>query len=338
MSVFRAGTGATHGQRSGSFYAGGVNRRVIGITVVAFALLAVLVVPGLVARPLAGRATTIPIPAPPQVGDCVLDPIGPAVSDTTTNTWVLPSPRYGRCGPAHTAEVIEVAAEVPAVSTDPITGQPVAGTQFDPVVGVCGRTLAGYIGMDGVTGDGEFDGWIPSFMVGTAVIGPHPWQRADGQRWAACVVMASDEHGLTVPMSTVVRGALRTGTMGSQFGLCLNLIGTTSSMVPCAEVHRTEWFGNASWAADAAKPGVTLEGCRRLVAAATLIPAATIDRSLTIEVDVEQADRSGDVAEHGATADEVQWTQATCKVTARNGRSLEGSLLGLGTRPIPLAG
>ncbi len=319
-------------------YADEVDRRAVGLTVLALALLAALVVPGFASRSVAGRATTVPVPAPPQVGDCVLDPIGPAVSDATNNTWVLPSPRYGRCDVSHTAEVIEVAANVPTVTTDPNTGQPVMTTQFDPVMGMCGRTLAGYIGMDGVTSRGGFEGWFPSFMVTTSVIGPRPWQRADGQHWAACVVLAADEHGLTVPTTTVVRGALPTGTIGAQFGLCQSVVGNVSSVVPCGEPHSTEWFGNASWAAGDADPGITAAGCRRLVAAATLIPAATIDRSLTIRVKVEYTNRSGDVVEHGATADEIKWTQASCEATATNGRSLEGSLLGLGTRPIPLVG
>ena len=78
---------------------------------VVLALLAAFVVPNLAGKRIDGSATRVPIPEPPQVGQCLLTDINGQRSALSYAQVVVAAAPVGPCGDANYGEVVSVTAD-----------------------------------------------------------------------------------------------------------------------------------------------------------------------------------------------------------------------------------
>lgn len=169
--------------------------------------------------------------------------------------------------------------------------------------------------------------WTKSLSVESVLVGPDAHDRAAGRTWVACVVTTGGpSYGAPAPLAS----AWANRTMPDAFGLCwAQDVQPRGTPLPCRSAHRTQqiaigFVASPSDAAtsivSAASQDAVARGCREIAATTLGVSEPTLGGALEVRV---VADRSGSPF--------VQ-----CAVTVTGGRQLVGSLIGLGTRPLPL--
>ena len=163
----------------------------------------------------------------------------------------------------------------------------------------------------------------------TTLVGPNSLQRDAGKHWSACIVGSDNAQ----PYLGRLHNALTTGVLPPQFGSCwpsVDLSGPEQSA--CDAPHAVELLGSTSLGG---KP----------------VSATEIRRTCTIYA--SRALRNTDPTRHGAIRLEtldfdhtpaivrppngpLHDTYVACIATAPNGRQFDGTLIGLGKRPLPL--
>jgi hypothetical protein len=306
-----------------------MDRRQWGVVMLVTVLLLALLVPVIGGRRMPGVAARVPIPGPPQVGDCLTTEVGSGRSALAYAQTTVFAPSLGPCGEHNYGEVVFLASDS---SSFPAS---VVNRMSNPEPLACESSAAGYLGWptdspqpaDPAPGsvDRMLGNWRPAATAAVALIGPDLAQYLVGQDWIACVVLPQ-----VAPYAGSGRGGLAGGSADA-FGVCVVDGGMpVQQAVPCSDAHRSEIF--ATIAAQDQTRAVDLESCFRLVQRLTDMADPTAGGALQIEV---ATDRSVVAMTHTVQAPAVAARAGRCVVTALGERRLGASLVGIGDRPLP---
>ncbi len=266
------------------------------------AAVAAMVVSAAAHRVSPGRAVVAAPERAPVVGDCLLTPasdisLGGLPSAAVTILTSCDGPRYG--------EVVHVGL---APETEWVT---------------CADSARSYVGLSAdVTVS-----WTALPALQTLIISPTWAQQAAGQKWAACVAYVGDTE---LPIS--LAHLLDQWISASPLSQCTFDPGVTELRdAQCSAPHRTEVLGTV--AVNAPLPDLTTS-CRELATAATRMADPTAGGTLRIQAVVtHDASPGASTAGLSPTGEGI----ATCQITTTGGRTLTGSLLGLGSHAVPWA-
>lgn len=281
---------------------------------------------------VSGSGEVAPVPGPPAVGECLLEKTDEAAG------WGFGHPLYpglelAPCAGPRWGEVVSV---LPGALTAPtmVTTTDASGVEVSevPNQGLCSRDLLAYIGVAA----GPRFGW--STQIGTtAAIGPTNRQRMAGQSWVGCVIVPVTQGAVApAPYRGTIRNALTVGTLPSLFASCSDLLTAADFInAACDHPHHLEILGVRTTSASDTQETMDAN-CRQLAPwlmrnndptmlglLAVKTAAAHIDANTGVPV--EGFGPSGDSA------------KAACWVEPVDSRQLRGTLIGVGTGPIPWA-
>lgn len=296
-----------------------MGQRARGVLTLLLALLIVLAVSALNGRDLPGTAVAQPVPAPTQVGDCVLEDLywAQGEMDTTSTVGSVPPAQLGPCDGARYGEVFTVSTTTPADSLD------------------CYGPVNEYLGLPSVDSGGS-SGWQIGINAYGVTVSPSALQTAAGQRWAACVVVpATAVAGASSRFPAPVRDAMHSdnGVIGL-LGACFDDL-KIQLYRPCVDPHGVEVIGYRDSTVPRTSTQLDQE-CRALVTRMTGLADPTGGGRLTVEVLSFAYDNQGNqVAGTAAAADANGFTVCSVRPDDPAGR-LTAGLLALNGRPIPL--
>ena len=295
-------------------------RRIAGIAMIVLAGVGVGAATTLRQQVTGGSAAAIAIPAPPQVGDCVLDgaELPQRVSSGT------PTFGYGPCVGARAGEVVSVVADpwVDPGAKDSHTAMR-DGSPSDAIAAQCAQDARVYAGLaaapptiDPAAGGVSFS---PSIWLPVSALFPDDRQRAVGQDWVACVVESPTDTTFAGSVRAVFARQQPSGTLPAAFARCLVEANATTAG-DCDVPHQVELLGFrlVKDTPDAAR--LARSACTDFAATVLKRPDPTAGGALEV---VSIYDRSTH--------------EATCQIASAGPRLLRGSLIGLGDRPIPWA-
>lgn len=283
--------------------------------VIALALLAALIVPGLHGRPVVGHAVRGP---EPLVGDCVVATSPPP--DPAAVSEGRPMGETAACSAPGAARVIArfplvgVPARRPARGVDqltPLCRDAIQAQKRDLQGGPFSFTWIG----------GEVE-MLPALNLSAIPLTPGPAATERGERWLACGAATPDKVGRLVASSTPIQGIdVRWTVCGTEDLRTLLQSGDFYSQltVPCDRPHRWQLLGSASGARyDENRPLPDLTGVCNSYA------QAAIGHS-------DPSAWDGLFVDTPSLAPE----KLDCVMGSIDGRLLSGSLLALGGKPIP---
>jgi len=317
-----------------------MHRRLMGALLVIAAMTAAMVVPVGGGLRIAGNATTIELPGAPTVGDCMLETTTEFVqaavharsrtapSPTVPATPNLLAPTFGSCqGQLAAGEVVALVSA---------TGDPRAR-----------RAWAEGSGLDCRTAALLYAGLVPAagrFVIPDQPIGPVAWNLSvnlratwvlpsrilqdSGRTWVACIV---------APMNAGkyqgrIAGAYQGGRLPDELGTCWDQprVGAGINPVDCGRPHRAELI-SAGIITDVASTTTAqvLEACRQLAARSVGTSDPTFGGALAVTIS------PGDIThlpDHGSEP------SILCFISAPDGPSLNGTLIGVGDGPLPYTG
>ncbi len=281
-----------------------MDRRLVGALTLLLATTAVLVAPALQHPGLSGRASAAALPGPPAVGSCLL------VRDAVA-------------GPVDCAEPhdLEVTAGVDSDATTPSPEQ-------------CTQRAVDYVAPIRV------DDWLVPLAMDVAVIPAPPGERAGDRGWQACTMRPTTHDRF----AGTVRGMTLADYRSDVFGSCFDQ--HPGPKIRCDSPHDAELLGTADVVVtDAAPAGnrvrqlpgasalsapliADLTGrCTSLAARLTGVADPTYAGLLGIRMFVRGVDPT-------AQPDTLR-VAVSCVAVAPPGQPLSGSVVGLGTRPLP---
>lgn len=165
-------------------------------------------------------------------------------------------------------------------------------------------------------------------------LSPTARQRAAGQQWLACATYLTNESDSGVISVVEYKGSLRnaesTGVGRDYLGYCpteADWNEMTSSR--CQKPHHGEIFGIGGLSHYVARTTLT-SSCANLVAKVT--QHADLARDGRLVVDVQVTDMNGNTF-RGAIIPKN--SNIRCGVVTTGSRTLQGSLIAIGTAPIP---
>ena len=314
-------------------------RRGAGLAVIAVGLLAAVVIHIAAGRTVPGSAQAVPVPGPPVVGQCVggkFD-LGWDMPGADPTKYRYPELTLGPCSQVHYGEVVSIIATPtkPTVTIDSGGG----GTDIDDEnTPVCNQAAARFLGITGPGGDFPvlYGYWSIDTSLLVVPMTPTVRQRAVGEHWLACVTYlaspSADEQTTPVGYHGTLRSAQSTGVGRDYLGECpaeADWHQMTSS--GCLLPHHGEIFGIGGLAKSVPRATLTAS-CTKLVAQITKSTAAGLDAYLTVAV---QATDNTDNTVNGPTL--PAHATVHCGLLTTRGRLLKGSLIAIGSKPIPWA-
>jgi hypothetical protein len=302
-----------------------MDRKLKGVLLLAVVLFLAILLPSLQAKEIRGTAVVGHIPGAPRVGECLLQtPPDPAVLASPGTSY-----RLGSCAGAHFGEVAEV---IPGSGAPASAGATAGGDEISSLPKAC-TDEDDYLGWSSPVHDSSGVRWAP---IDTAVIRMEPTalQHAFGQDWVVCVVTPSSGGSYTGS----VKGTLATGKLPSVFGQCASTDNPTSALPPvrCDRPHRFEIFGVATLPDDFADQRALDSQCALVVRATTRMPDASAHGQLTVTAVVSHEDADFQAMPGFGSTGSPAVTEATCVAGVTGTHLLDGTLFGLGTKPLPL--
>ena len=314
-------------------------------------LVTAIVMPNLAAQRVAGSPVAAPIPGPPAVGDCLLDPT--AASWLYNRNPIYAPRRLQPCSGPRYGEVIAVitdgrSPERIAAATLTTTHPMGQAPSDDPTLRSCDAALNPYLGLPpGPRGDGvdAVDGWTYTGLAIPAPVGPDNRQSAAGQHWVACVVIGLDPDRHTgtasVYLQRYVGSARRVYAIGrppSAFALCVSKMILPQILQPagCSRPHAVEVFGVTETHSKHVTQAQLNASCGKLARRLTRMPDLTAGGRLAVTADSLHLDPYGG-GQLGLSTAESESGFSICLATVFDTHLLKGALLGLGTRPVPWA-
>ncbi len=300
-----------------------MNRRATGLALLVGAIIAVLLVPVVSGRRVAGVAQRAPTPDPPKIGDCLQDvPSKPSSMDFAAPLFA------GTTTPCGLRNVAEVVGIVPNVYFSPPTldnGTSVAqSVDCDPFV----REYLGWSNPPNATTVSGNESptiptWAPANAISTGLLGPNLAQFVDGQRWVACVLYP--EFG---PFDGSIRQSVLNGHAVNAYAAC-QATAVTPQVVSCAEPHQAEILGQAEVSdqnqdLDASCAGLV----HQLTGMNDITAGGFLRATITITPDDDQT--SGPLASRAGHKYLV-----LCSSQVVGSRMLISSLIGIGSRSLP---
>lgn len=288
-----------------------MQRRRIGLAVLMLAVLAMVMVPRAIDRPIAGTPQIGPIAQAPSEGSCLPPFADQAELDALTTPHTVP------CDQPHGAEVTLVMGLGSASEPDPVW--PTSGTDrilAEPIAACQARNagFTGASGTSGVLGAPHYQRVPPRYRSKVTV--PSRIQWLAGQRWYACSVVPDTPAPISY---TGTAAGSMFATPPAPFATCATAPHGTP--VPCDRPHTAEQLTIGDAGSAPSWPPSPLENantCR--VLAATIIGAPDPEFGGLIEI-TGWFDGSG----------------MSCWLRAADGRTLVGTLIGHGSGPLPIS-
>ncbi len=303
-----------------------MERRLAGIVVLLLALSAIVVVPSLDGRRVSGTAVATTFADPPQVGDCLRAPFAlTAVVAGSPPEISVTSIDLGSCEG-------EASGEVVAFWETSVAAQQAPSSRFG---GPCYRQAAEYSGLESSNRSTDLPGapvggpvrWKPTIGFNPFLVVPGELEQRAGRSWVACMVLPVGG----VAYSGTLRNAFSQG-LPAQFGLCFSSANfdVLPTLLLCDQPHAAELLATG-WIRDRSQVSLAEvhDACREV--AGRLIGAADPTRGQALEIvtdrlTAQSVDRSDGPLTIG------------CFATAAGATQLSGSVIGLGERPVPIAG
>ena len=314
-----------------------MDRRAVGFLVVVLGLLAAVIVPNAMGRTIPGVALAVPVPGQPSTGECVGQKFDHAwnMVGADPSKYRYPELVLDDCGQAHYGEVVLVIAR----PTKPkvVVNQSGGVSIDDDNIVACNEATARFLGLFDSAGSPAllFGYWSFAIFPSVVPLTPTVRQRAAGAQWLACatylVKQPDADGGPPIRYKGSLRDAESTGVGRDYLGYCpaeadWNQMTTHSCMMP----HHGEIFGLGGLSHDVTRATLTAS-CTKLVEQVTKNPDLHRDGRLIVDVQVTIDGRTV----KGATIPKGSTLQ--CGVVATGGRMLRGSLIAIGTEPIPWA-
>lgn len=314
-----------------------MRHRQLGVLVIALVAVLVTVVANLRPTIIQGSAQSAPVPGIPAVGDCVLDALGGSLLASANETATSRSSHYSRqqIGPCAGARYGEVVAVMRTPRAPVMAGDATSRYLEDPNMDSCYLSTPSYLGLPAGSVSTY---WMPNLRRTSVMSAPTIRQQAAGQQWVACVVGLPPPNGSAGPVigssyNSSLRDALHTGSQRDHLGSCLESTDRElDSGTDCGLPHALETFAFGSTNGLPVSRTALQESCGQLVRRLTGLPDPTAGGQLVIDMYVGQGS-AADNAEPQIPADTV----LQCGVAAADNRRLSGSLIALGTQPIPWA-
>jgi hypothetical protein len=305
-----------------------MDRRFSGFLALVVAMLALGVVPNVLGRSTAGTPQAEVIADPPAVGQCVT-----AIADSTSQDqrsggsvvvaapWSLPVASIApRCAGKVIGEVISVrtTTRAPSISTleEYYRSNPDCRSQVEAYLGTKAETTI--MGVE----------WRKSLFVDAVTVGPNAHDKAAGRTWTACVLSTV---GQWYQAPAPLRSSWATRRLPDAFGLCWAAeIVPYGLLAPCSSPHTTQQLADgfvegpsdsSTSIVSAAPSSAVLSGCRQVAASIMGVTDPTMGNRLTVKV----------------VSDPVGGPYVRCAVRVTGDRKLVGSIIGLGTKRLPLA-
>ena len=314
-----------------------VNRRWIGLMVLFVVILGVSATARVAHRQVAGTGQIGPIPGPPSIGDCLLEPVGRRSRAVQTEHAAVAT------GPGEGRRYGEVVSVISAAQVQPFRQDINDGSVVDPNLDICENTTVLFLGLGAGPGHpanpavpghpiNVFTYWSPVLLTSFFyAAGPSALQTSMGQRWLACISYVPDATTQTsVPYDRSARGTFTTGTPPTVYAACLETADAAMlSIINCSLPHAAEIFGYRF--AEAATPRPALDAtCTAMIKKFTGMSDPSAGGRLTAKT--VAAGGSANPASIDATAGGA----ISCLVTAPTGHHLNGPLMNLGNKPLPL--
>ena len=300
------------------------------------ALAVAVIFPSVNAKHIVGVAIVAPPPPPPAVGDCALGAFSTAVDMIATQQGsqpqlVYPHPPTGSCHDTVYGQITAVIM-TPALASDMVDGH-----GQDRNYARCPGNAPFEDLPPGSDAGTAYGHWHVELATNTVVIAPTPRQVAFGQHWVACVVAAiqaprvgvsvsqiGDAQGFSTPLSQWRHSR----QVAEALGLCLLTTSSADDPHDCSITHAAESFGftNGPYTPELAAT------CRALVGDLTGMADPTAGGRLNVEV--LSYNTNGDLVTSVKERTKADTGQA-CVVNGDGRSYLKGSLLALGTRPVP---
>ena len=314
------------------------HRRRVGLLVLVLALLATVVVPVAAGRTTAGVAVAVPVPDPPVVGQCIGQTF-PADWDAVgehAKAYRYPELVVGDCQHTHYGEVVTVIAHPVAPTVETATD---SSFVRDDNMNTCGLAVDGFLKGTGPSTGAEpptDSYWRPVAFPSVVALRPTNRQRAAGQQWLACGVFLTDRgqtgNGTVVQYRDTLRRAWFTGVGRDYLGYCPDEADwNQATSVGCRVPHHGEIFALGVTSDDTPR-ATLLSTCATTVRRVTRNAGLPGHGALVVQVqalDQNGASVKGSVIPNGASLQ--------CGVLATGNRLLKGSLIAIGTQPLPWA-
>ncbi len=274
---------------------------------------------------MAGHASAIALPGPPDPGTCLQVPTGTQVTTTTPPT--LPQrPRFGRCDAGQTLGEVVTVHDEPTWEIGP------------PTTDDCGMAAAVYAGLlvtvDGddyvteLAGSGRASddpvSWRFPFAPVTQWVAQAPDLPMKNSTWFACVVQPP-----TGGQQGSLAAAFTGGRLPDSYGICWATAAPApgTPMVGCGSPHLTELLGGAT-VADGGDgvPGPIEQSCHDLAVRLLGRDDPTAAGALTVNV------------WQGNPITGTSSRDVACYLGVTGDRPIEGSLIGLKAGAITYAG
>ncbi len=303
-----------------------MERRLAGIVVLLLALSAVVVVPALDGKRVSGTAVATMFPDPPQPGDCLRAPFSRTTATPGNPPQItVTSADLGACGQTASGEVVGFWPSTAEAARAP-------SSRFG---GPCYRQAAEYAGLQ--SGDRSTDvpgapvggpvRWKPTIGFNPYLVVPGDAEKRAGRDWVACLV---------VPLGGVAySGSLKnafSGGLPAQYGLCFDSssFDALAVLLVCDRPHAVELLATG-WIRDRSQ--VSLGGiekaCQEI--ASRLIGATDPTKGRVLEIVSDRLTMQSDGRPDGSLT-------IGCFAAAAGSAQLSGSVIGLGARPVPVAG
>ncbi len=297
-------------------------------------LLAVVVASGLSQHRVPGSPQAVPVPGPPALGDCVVAPI--RSTDSTRRepdkVFAYPARETSNCSGTRYAEVI-------AVIADPSKPKILRNTDSsfaieDDNSEQCYLAALRYLGLpvSGIPTSSDFDAWRVGTTLSIQVFAPSVRQAAAHQHWVACSLglpPGQDKSGEWQHYTGSLRNAMIAGTRRDAFGICLVGSGEQWEMA-CSEPHATQEIAFGAVGKTAVSRSDVEQNCRRAISTVTGLSDITAHGALEMTLGI-YGTQGGPIS--GASVPARSFV--VCSLRTTGTRKLAGSLIALGTRPIP---
>lgn len=300
-------------------------------------LLAVAVVSALTPHRLPGSPQAVPVPGPPALGDCVVAPVRYADSaePEPDKDFAYPATETSKCSGSRYAEVIAVIAH---------PSKPKILRNVDSSYAIeddnrrqCYLAATRYLGLPAgeIPASSGFDAWTVSAMLLTEVAAPSLRQAAAHQHWAACSLglpSGLNQTDVWQPYTGSLRNAMISGPQRDDFGTCQAGPGEQSEIAYCSEPHATQFLVNGAVGKAAVSRTSVEQNCRRAISTVTGLSDTTAHGALELALTIYGT--QGPLV--GGPSVPAR-SYLTCGLRTTGIRKLAGSLIALGTRPIPWA-
>ncbi|HEY4990870.1 MAG TPA: hypothetical protein VII33_02165 [Nakamurella sp.] len=292
-------------------------RRALGIVLLAIVVVTAVASGRLGGLRVAGEAVALPGLGAPAVGDCVADVHGPVsvglpTGSITVTTASEKSVHFADCSGSHVGEV--VAARTVGQGADSLSNDAWCGGVATGLTSSAAGPAQNAPGAPWTPAPG------PRFMV---ILGALPG--ASSFKWAACAVTSP---GFEAYHGSFVQ-SLTDGATPSPFGVCRP--GADSlAWASCSGPHPVQEFGTTT----ALSPDAE-QSCQQLIAHLTGMPDISVGGLL--QTDVVGQDGNGNANGSADGKGDGTSAAASCELSVVGKRVLDGTLIGVGTGPVPWA-